>query len=441
MAHPRQELQARAEQRMALRPSMLQSVRVLRLSAADLEDLLEREAEDNEALRLRSDFRSARGRAPDREAGDRHRLMLESRPAPEGGLRAELEEQLVMLDRTPGERAWIRLCLDSLDEHGYLSTSDEELLDLGLREGLGADRGALARAIATVQGFEPRGIGGRDLVEALLLQLDPAAPDYPALCRLVEEFLDEFATRRLGPVAEALGVEPAELERLGGLLRNLDPRPGAGLGGETAARVIAPDLVAEPGREGWDVRVEGSLLPSLEVDPASARGAWPATLDPAERRWRAARGERARALVEAVRQREETLLRVARAALERQRAFLERGPGHLVPLSMGEVAERLGLALSTVSRAVAGKHLQTPTGIVALRALFQVSGGSEGVATPGELGRAVRTVLGDEDPRRPLSDEAVARELAGRGLVLSRRTVASYRRKLGIPSSYRRRRA
>jgi RNA polymerase sigma-54 factor len=108
---------------------------------------------------------------------------------------------------------------------------------------------------------------------------------------------------------------------------------------------------------------------------------------------------------------------------------------------MADVAERLDLAVSTVSRAVAGKHLQTPQAILPLRALFQASAGTDGVATTHELGRAVRAVLEGEDPRQPLSDEEVARELAGRGLVLARRTVASYRRQLGIPSSFRRRRA
>jgi RNA polymerase sigma-54 factor len=440
MAHQRQILQARAEQCMALRPGMLQAVRILQLSAEDLASFLENEALENEALSISSEPALAPRSAPDWEATERHQRMLESRPAPDDGLRADLEEQLVLLDCSPRERAWIRLCLDSLDERGALAVSDEELLDLGRAEGLGADIGALARAIATIQRFEPRGIGGRDLVEVLLLQLDPAARDYPLLCRLVEEFLDDLAARRLEEVARALGVELEELERLLRTLRALDPRPGAGQG-SGVARVIAPDLVAEPGPEGWSLRIEGSQLPTLSVDPEAARTSAEGARDPAERRWRAARLERARELVEAVRQREETLLRVARTALECQGNFLDRGPGHLVPLSMADVAERLDLAVSTVSRAVAGKHLQTPQAILPLRALFQAAAGTDGVATTHELGRAVRAVLEGEDPRQPLSDEEVARELAGRGLVLARRTVASYRRQLGIPSSFRRRRA
>ncbi|MDP6763767.1 MAG: RNA polymerase factor sigma-54 [Planctomycetota bacterium] len=436
MVSPRRELQTRAEQRMVLRPRMLRSVSVLALSSADLGELVEREARENEALRLRPRAHGGGGAAAD---GERARRPLESRPATEGGLRADLEEQLVMLEGSPADRAWVRLCVDSLDGRGYLSLGDEELLELGRREGLGADRSALARAIATLQRFEPRGIGGRDLVEALLLQLDLTDADYPPLCRLVEEFLDEIAARRLAGVASALAVEDAELERLLAVLRTLDPRPGAGLAGEPHARVIAPDLVAEPGEGGWNLRVEGSLLPTLEVAPEAARGAGEGERDPGERRWRAEARERARELVEAVRRREETLLRVARAALERQHAFLEHGAGHLVPLSMAKVAEDLGLAQSTVSRTVAGKHLQTPMGVVALRALFQAAGGSGGEATPGELASAVREVLEAEDPSRPLSDDEIARALAGRGLPLARRTVAAYRRRLGIPSSYRRR--
>jgi len=158
------------------------------------------------------------------------------------------------------------------------------------------------------------------------------------------------------------------------------------------------------------------------------------------RRYLRGRLDRARWLIDAVAQREATLLRVARATFEHQRAFLEHGPGHLLPLRMGSLAEELAVHVSTVSRAVAGKHVQTPWGILPLRHFFQGSAGADEESARDDVLQAVRELFEGEDPHRPLSDDEAVVALARRGWKLARRTVAKYRRELGIPSSYRRRR-
>jgi RNA polymerase sigma-54 factor len=146
--------------------------------------------------------------------------------------------------------------------------------------------------------------------------------------------------------------------------------------------------------------------------------------------------DEARWLLDAVQQREMTLLRVARAVFEVQAAFLKEGRGHLVPLSMAHVAEQLGLAPSTVSRAVAGKYVDTPHGILALRWFFQTESGG---AARDDLREVVRGLVRDEDPEQPLSDEDLVKSLASAGHRVARRTVAKYRKELGIKSSYQRR--
>ncbi len=440
----------RFEQRMLLQPRMLQSIEILQLSTVELAQLLREAADSNEALAIeeREHFEPAfsardhrRPSANGRELTDRHDEMLQNAPDRSKSLSELVLESLAITDIEPELEPWVRFLVGCLDDVGWLSTPDERLLELAAEAGLGGDAGTLGRAIAALQRLEPRGIGGRGPIEALLLQLDPAGKDYGLLCRLLEEFLEDLARNKLPRVAHALGVDLDELHALLEELRALEPRPAAALRGESA-RPITPDVVVEatPGVErGFDVRVERSDLPAVTIDGGIAALARDRTQPPDVRRYVRAKLTEARWLVEAVEGRKATLLRVARAVFAEQGEFLELGPGHLVPLTMSALAEELGLAVSTVSRAVAEKHVETPWGVFALRHFFQsVGGGDEGVAREG-VGELMRAVFAGEDKAVPLSDDAVVAAMAEKGFKIARRTVAKYRAELGIPSSYRRR--
>lgn len=435
-----QGLHARAEQQLLLQPRMLQSIEVLQLPAIELEGWLERAAEENQALIVEAP-RVDPGPGASRsawEATQRHDEMLRNQPDREKTLPEALLEQLALVELEREEEAWVRFLIGCLDENGYLSLSDEELLELAVTSGLEADSAALGLAIGRVQRFEPPGIGGRNMTEALLLQLDPGAEEYALLCRLLEEFIDDVATNRLPRVARALGVELEELSLLLGELRQLDPRPGAELTA-TDAPVLRPDVVVERDeRGGWSVAVERSSLPSVSLDPELVALAKDRGITPEAKSWARDRVERARWIVDAVGQRGATLLRVATAVFERQRDFLEEGPGHLRPLKMSDLAAELELHVSTVSRAVAGKQVQAPSGIHPLRYFFQTAPGSDEGVARDDLRDIVRGVFAGEDPTSPLSDEEVAEELGRQGHEMARRTVAKYRKELGIPSSYRR---
>jgi len=420
---------------------MLQSIEVLQLATTDLSAWLREAAEENEALSVEEPPLEPPGPRPSREATDRYDEMLRNQPDRERALAEVLEEQLAVLELEPGLEEWVRFLIANLDPHGYLSASDEELLELAASTSfdLEPDATALGLAIAQLQRLEPRGVGGRDMIEALLLQLDPDAEEYTLLCRLLEEFLEEIASNRLPQIARELGVELEQLAELLELLRRLDPRPGAEAGAADTPVPIRPDVVVERGELGsWSVRVEWSSLPSVSLDPEIVSLARDASSTAEVKSWARERVERARWIVDAVGQRKQTLLRVAIAVFDRQRAFLDEGPGHLVPLRMGAIAEELELHLSTVSRAVAGKHVQTPAGIFPLRYFFQVATGTDTTQARDDLREIVRRIFAEEDPTAPLSDDEVAAELARRGMKVARRTVAKYRKELGIPTSYRR---
>ena len=444
-------------QDMVLAPRMLQAIEVLALPGADLEGWLMEQAEGNEALLVeapgpspasdRAGLEPARSRAAAARASDDHHALLEAQPDRGVSLAASVEEQLATRD-LPGElRGWMRFLVDALDPAGLLTGSDEELMEQASAAEVpyaGTEAGwtLMARAIGELQQLEPVGLGARSSVEALLLQLDPEDEDYALLCALLEDFLHELSRNKRPSVAAKLGLELGELDRLLGVLGQLETRPAAHLT-EEAAPTLQPEVMVE--RDGERVRVElvRGLLPSVTIDPVAEELLGSDGMEVGARTYLRGKIDRARSVAEAVEMRGATLLRVAEAVLRRQPRFMSEGLSGLAPLSMTEVAAELGLAASTVSRAVAGKSLQTPFGILPLRQFFQSSTGAAGeggAAATDALRVRVQRLIDDEDPSAPLSDEAIVEALAGAGLAVARRTVAKYRKELGIPSSYQRKR-
>jgi RNA polymerase sigma-54 factor len=436
-----QELRSSLAQQQVLLPRMLQSIEVLQLPSGELETWLERAAEENEALAFERGSGGRRGTAEDSQ---RHDAMLQNQPAPEAGLAEQVERQLSLLEVEGELLEWVRLLAGAIDAAGYLSASDEALLALAAEAGLAGGEEALARALCCLRGLEPRGIGARNAIEALLLQLDRDDPEYELLRALLEDFLQDVARNKLPAVARALGLELGELQRLIARLGELDPRPVAQLSAR-AAPALHPDLVVERDGEGFAVRVEAGGQPAVGIDEG--------VLELYRDRGQAAelrsylrdKLDRARWICDAVEQRGETLRRVALLVFDHQRDFLERGPGHLRPLSMGHLAAELGVHVSTVSRAVAGKHVQTPFGILPLRHFFQARSGAEPDRSPGrsrgrarpraaadepggvaraELRELVRDNIAAEDPHRPLPHDEVVAALTARGRGVARRTVA-----------------
>lgn len=411
---------------------MLQAIEVLALPTADLDAWLSEQAEANEALSLDSPLpRERRGSQEDTAAHDE---MLRNQPDERRSLSEEVESQLVTLDLSESRVEWVRYLISTLDDGGYLSMSDEELLAGAPAQ----DPEALAMAIADLQTLEPRGLGARGAIEALLLQLDPEDEDYGALCRLLEEFLEELAKNRLPGVAKAMDLELEDLERLLAQLKDLDPRPVAGLI-EVSAPTLRADVVVLPVEQGFEVELARGALPAVSIDEDLRTIAKDKNQSQDVRDYARTRVDSARAIVDAVAQRGETLLRVSQRIFAHQREYLTRGPGHLKALSMTDLAVELDLHVSTVSRTVAGKYVQTPFGIESLRGFFQQSaGGSDAART--DVREQVKAVFDGEDKSAPLSDDDVVEALAKQGVQLARRTVAKYRRELGIPSSYKRRR-
>ena len=316
---------------------------------------------------------------------------------------------------TPPEARIAEALVTALEPSGWLGQPLAAIM-----QSTGEDLARVQSVLDRLQAeADPSGLFARSLAECLRLQARDAGDLDPVMAAVLDR-LDLVARGDVDRLAREAGVDPATVRARIGTLRGYDPKPGARFD-PLAAPVREPDLVAEKGGDGWTVALNRSALPTLAV--AEGRGTGRAA---------------ARALIQMVEGRNATLLSVGRDILLRQIAALEEGPGALVPMTMADVAGALGLAESTVSRVVAGAAVDTPRGTWWLRALFTQSlheGGPSAAALRDRLARLVKA----EDPAAPLSDTALAVALAEDGGPIARRTVAKYRRMLGLSPAGRRR--
>jgi len=339
-----------------------------------------------------------------------------------------------------GDRKFIAtMLIDAIDDDGYLTENLEEIC-ANLAPELQTDVDEVERVLACVQSFDPLGIGARDLSECLLLQLAPFAPETPDLDlvrRLAADCLAELGEQDYGTIRRRLGCSAEALEHAVALLRSLNPRPGSAADTRPPEYVV-PDVFVRRGEDGWQVEINPAIAPRLRVNTAYAgclgRSGEYSTLR--------SQLQEARWLVKSLEIRNETLVRVARAIVSHQQAFLERGEEGMRPLVLREIAEALELHESTVSRATTGKFMHTPRGVYEFRYFFssQVAG-SDGESVSSTAIRArIRKLIAEENPEKPLSDSALTRRLVSEGIEVARRTVAKYRESMGFPSSNERRR-
>ncbi len=323
-------------------------------------------------------------------------------------------------------------------EEGALLFPLVEILDLLAGEGFEAGLPEAEQALRLVQGLEPRGIGGRTAVETLLLQLDARDPSYEAKRRLVEHHLEDWRKNRLPRIAQAMGMSLEDLKELLEEMRDLRAGPGAALGSERST-YLNPDVVIEWGDEGWQVRLVNEYFPTLRVNTQYLRLLEDPSTDANLKEMIRKKIESARWLIDAIQQRQTTLLKVVREIVRHQQEWFDHG--ELTPLKMQRIADDLGIHVSTVSRAIAGKCAQTARGILPLKFFFNgaTQGADGSVESRLSVKERVRKAIEAEDKRTPLSDEDLAGRFQAEGLNIARRTVTKYRKQLKIPSSRERR--
>ncbi|MEM6757457.1 MAG: RNA polymerase factor sigma-54 [Planctomycetota bacterium] len=390
---------------------------------------------------------SAFRRAASSYAGERDAKMdaMANAAARGASLYDQLIDQWHLTDLDEPTLSLGEYLIGQIDADGYLRPGDDELL-ASAPDGTTAAR--LGECVELLQeALEPTGLAARDLRDCLLLQIDQLAyqdpdADLDVPRTLVADHLKDIEANRYPKIAKATGLPIAAVQAAVQSLRRFHPHPGRLLAADTV-RTITPDAVIEYDEETdtYTATLTHGRLPALQVSPAYEDMAADKSNDKKTRDFIGTNLRNARWLIDAVRQRHHTLLRVIGVVIQAQRDFFEQGEAALKPLPMTSVADQLGIHVATVSRAVSEKYLQTPRGIFPLRMFF--SGGTEtddGTAMSWTAVQAkLKEVIDAEDKNKPLSDDALVDELKKHGIEIARRTVAKYRGQLNIPPARQRR--
>lgn len=454
-------LQLRATQGAALSQQMQQGLKMLQMSALELEQAIAQALAGNPLLEsddaldsaTPEDGENTEASQPEDDGADGAELDRELTwttssssssdrttddpvllaPAPVK-LRDHLLEQINVSGLAERDLLLARAIVEALDDDGYLRDPLAELAELIEPGSRGIER-ELEIALSFVQSLDPAGVGARSLGECLKLQLRARPIEEPGrllALRIVESHLDLLAAHDTGRLTRALGCNEAEFAQANQLIRSLVPRPAATFGSGEPQHVV-PDVTVRKMRGRWIAVPNTAASPRLRINRLYAdavrrdRG-WSSTpmgTQLTEARW----------LLRSIEQRAETILKVASAIVASQQGFFEHGDVAIRPLHLRDIAAEVGVHESTVSRVTSGKYMATPRGLIEFKHFF----GSRLVSEDGYRisPRAIQTLIRDiveaEDPARPLSDIRITRQLEQRGASVARRTVTKYRDAIGIP--------
>lgn len=500
MSTMRMEMSPKLGQHLQLKlaPRMIQSMEILQLPIIDLQERIDKELQENPFLELReknpdsheppeapaedrfdpdgpmvhdasneSDFKRLEvmdrewdghfnedhrpSRAAISEAGDKKLEAMQNLPSRPQSLQEYLDEQLPFLDLSPEQLELVEYLIANLDDRGYLVMPFWELIP-GFGKPVTEEQ--LDDALLMLQKLDPPGIGARDLKECLLLQITPDMRCRDALRRLIIDHLEDIAYNRLPNIQKRTHLDLAEIKEAIEVLHTLDPKPGSRFFSENT-QFIVPDVIVDQDEKGeYTIRLTEDWVPNIRINRrylewyresnSTTNGTTNGTDDKANDKVREKlrrKIQEAHWLIESIEQRRNTLEKVTRAIISRQKAFLTREQDYIEPLKMQQIADEVKVHVTTVSRAVDDKWVQTPRGVFPLKRFF--GGGTRNEVTGEDVAyekikKALFDLVDQEDKASPLSDEELVELLKKAGYPVARRTVTKYRKMLDIPSSRQR---
>lgn len=465
-------LQTSMGQQLVMTPQLRQAIRLLQMSAAELELEIAEAVETNPLLEWLEDAPLAldgnadpagEGRdaePPQQEDGRGEEWMPDDtawtvtagahddddqgspaeRVVEPETLADHLLWQLHLSHLSPRDRRIGAALIDALDDDGYLREPIAAIAAMLAAE-FRADEDEILAVLHQIQRFDPVGVAARTLGECLTLQLDvlaAATPGRELARQIVAGPLDRLPRTGVAGLAQELKRPLDEVEQAVQLVRSLDPRPGRQIGELAADTYVVPDCVIWRQRGVWRAALAGRSQPKITIHRGYEQLI--RRCGEADAGYLRTHLQEARWLLKGLEARGETLLRVVRCLLKQQAGFLEFGEQALRPLTLREIAGELGLHESTISRAIARKYVRTPRGTIPLRAFFAsgIDTDSGGEASSTAIQAMIRRLIEAENPRKPLSDAKLAELLKTSGVPVARRTVAKYREAMNISASHER---
>ncbi len=484
----------RMDQKMILAPRMIQSMEILQLPIMALQERIEAELQENPVLEMRDAGRGKDGEedfdppapvaAPEREVDDPGRELViddkhdfekdfdrleainkdwsdhfneESRPSSNRiseemdkkhdamanmasrpqSLQDYLNDQVAFLNEKPDDVIVLKTLIANLDDKGYLATPLE---DIASQIEPPPPIAKVEANLKKLQTFDPPGIGARDYKECLILQLTPETPHRDVLKALILNHFEDIEHNRLPIIQKKTGFDIETIQEAIKELKHLNYKPGAAFHEENIPYVV-PDIAIERNdAEEYEVRLLDDWTPHIYI----SKRVWEMYKDkstaPKDREFLKRKLQAAQWLIDAIEQRRKTVMNVTKAIVKHQKTFLDKGPEFIEPLKMQQIADQVGVHVTTVSRAVDDKWVQTPRGIFPLKRFF---GGGTQTASGEEVAwetikQKLLEVIANEDKSEPLSDEDLQKKLEEAGYPIKRRTITKYRKMLNIPSSRQR---
>lgn len=422
------EIKQRLSLNKLLVPELNQSLKILSLPLLGLKNLIENELLDNPFLESEITVSSSLSRQNHSYSGFNSDFRM-SLITKEPSLQDVLQRQLGMFVNTDKELKIGQEIIGNIDDNGYLKVSLVEIAG-----SLNVSQDLAENVLKAIQQFEPAGVAARSISECLLIQLEQAGENDPALRKIVECHLEDVAKKNYNLIAKALKETPAKIEHYVKRILRLDPKPGRNYSPEESQQVI-PDIVID---EDLGISINDEDIPTLNISKAYKEMLKDSHLDPKSREFMSAKLANALALLRSVFRRKQTLRKIVETVAEIQQDAIMNDLSLLKPLTFRDVAEKIGMHETTVCRAIMNKYVKLPAGVVALKSFFP----SHIHATNGESVSSlqakmiIKELIGLEDKKHPLSDNQISEAIFNKhGLKLARRTVVKYREELKIPSS------
>ena len=472
----KQQLQLKLQQRLS--PAQIQVIKMLEIPTLELEERIRQEIEENPALEegveknedtdeqddLNEDYEGS-------DVTDFEEYMADD-DIPDYKLIANnisrddkredipfsagltfhdyLSDQVGLLQLTSHERNLMDYIIGNIDEEGYLRRSPESMVDdIIFQTGVETNDGEMKRLVQEVQQFDPAGVGAINLQECLLLQLErkETAPDVLNARKIIETFFEEFSKKHYDKIIRSMNITEGELKEALNQIVRLNPKPGNAWSGnvlEKSLSVIVPDFIIENDEGTLTVQLNNSNVPELRVSNTYNEmfRDFTSNKENQSREMKDAvmfakqKIDAARWFIDAIKQRQQTLIATMSAIVDYQREFfIEGDETHLKPMVLKDIADITGYDISTISRVSSSKYAQTEFGIFPVKFFFSesmINDSGEEISTR-EIKKIMQECIDEEDKRAPINDDKLAEVLKEKGYIIARRTVAKYREQLNIP--------
>lgn len=432
-------------QKLIVTPQLQQSIEILQMSSIDLYSFLEQKSLENPVIEIEPDYSGLS--EPDKlrkklewldEMDDENRVYyMDSKEGESGNsivdntgntLQAHLINQLNMISLTALEYRVAVYIIQSLNDYGFLET---DILQIAEKFKISDSR--VISVLKLVQNMEPWGVGARNLKESLIIQLKKKKITDSSAYIIIDRYFEDLAKNRLGFIAKELKIELKEVKRVVAIIRSLNPYPGNSFGSGYGNLLIKPDVVVVKFNNYFQVQLTHYSYPKVNIS-SYYKNVLQSTSDNETKNYISNKIKEASWIINCIEQRNNTLFEVSKVIVELQKGFFEKGPSYLTPMVLKDVADKLQIHESTVSRALNDKYLQCCWGIFNLKYFFTLGvcskNGQE--VSIHKVKLIIKDIIDSENKNKPYSDQKIADRIKEMGIKIARRTVSKYRQEMNI---------